>query len=158
MRTVLLASFFLLFSVFSTAQSYTTAIGLKGGSLGWGYGGVNLKHFFAGNLAVDATLGGGLNYLQSSVLLEWQHDTGITPGLEWYFGFGAITGGRSGNFNVLNKNYTTGFFLSARGVVGLEYIVQEIPINVALDLGPHFGIINNNRIGFGSAVAIRYYF
>ena len=147
---------------FGFSQSYTTAIGFKGGNSAggaFGGGGLNLKHFISGKNALEITLGGGSNHLRGQLLYEWQNNTGITEGLDWYIGLGGSVGTWS-NFNDHPKyGYDRGLYLGANGVIGLDWNLEGetgIPIGMAIDLGPYIGIINSSRIGWGGAFALRY--
>lgn len=47
-------------------------------------------------------------------------------------------------------------FIIGSGALGLDYTIPGIPINIALDAGPHIGIINSRGFGWGDGLAIRY--
>lgn len=149
---------------FGFSQSYTTAIGLKGGNAAggaFGGGGINLKHFISGKNALEVTVGGGSNHLRGQLLYEWQNSTGIANGLDWYLGIGGSVGTWSNSYIHPNDKYSynRGLYLGANGVVGLDWNLEGetgVPIGIALDVGPYIGIINSNRIGWGGAFALRY--
>ena len=149
---------------FGYAQSYTTAIGLKGGNAAGGAlggGGLNLKHFISGKNAIEITIGGGSNHLRGQVLYEWQNSTGIADGLDWYLGVGGSVGTWSQSYSHPSNNfhYDRGLYLGANGVVGLDWNLEPatgVPIGIAMDVGPYIGIINSSRIGWGGAFALRY--
>ena len=142
------------------AQTYTTGVGLRGATFYPGSGGINLKHFISWQNALELTVGGGNNHLVGTLLYEWQRETGITPGLDWYVGAGGTVGSwRSSFVHPVHTNkttYSSGFYLGGRAVIGLDYVIPDIPIGVALDVGPYIGIINSNSLGWGGAFAIRY--
>jgi hypothetical protein len=52
--------------------------------------------------------------------------------------------------------YSAGLFIVGTGVIGLDYTIPGIPINIALDTGPLVGIINTRGFGWGGGFAIRY--
>ena len=82
------------------SQSYKTAIGLKGGSIGglaFGGGGVNLKHFIGGKNALEFTVGGGINHIRGQALYEWQNNINAVEGLSWYIGAGGTVGAWGSN-------------------------------------------------------------
>lgn len=159
-KLLLVSLLFLVVSFNGHAQSYTTGVGLRGSSFHAGSGGINLKHFISEQNALEITVGGGNNHLVGTLLYEWQRETGITPGLDWYVGAGGTVGSWSSSFvHPVHNNkskYSSGFYLGGRGVIGLDYIIPDIPIGVAFDLGPYIGIINSNSLGWGGAFAIRY--
>jgi len=53
-----------------------------------------------------------------------------------------------GGIGAWSKNYWD--------LLGLDYTIPGIPINIALDTGPHIGIINSRGFGWGGGLAIRY--
>lgn len=148
-----------LFIININAQTYTTAIGIKtGGYARAGFGGLNLKHFISSENALEVTVGGGNNYWRAQVFFEWQKPTGWTENLDWYIGLGGGIGSWGSNYwgpNV-NDKYSSGLFIIGSGVIGLDYTFPGIPINIALDTGPHIGIINTRGFGWGGGLAIRY--
>jgi hypothetical protein len=155
--------FSLFFTLTAFSQSYTTAIGLKGGNSGgyFGSGGINLKHFIAGSNALELTVGGGSNHLRAQLLYEWQKSIDAVDGLDWYVGLGGTVGTWSGSYVHPNGKWTheRGLYLGAVGVVGLDWNLDPvigIPLNVAIDAGPYVGIINSGNFGWGGAFAIRY--
>lgn len=144
-------------------QSYTTAIGLKGGNTGgvYGTGGINLKHFIAGSNALELTVGGGNNHLRAQLLYEWQKSLDGVDGLDWYIGLGGTVG--FWNKDIVHPNgkwtYNSGMYIGGAAVIGLDWNLDPvigIPLNLALDTGPYIGIINSNRFGWGGGFAIRY--
>lgn len=152
----------LMMSVVAFGQSYTTAIGVKGGNSGsyFGSGGLNLKHFIAGSNALEVTVGGGTNHLRAQVLYEWQKSTNF-DGLDWYVGVGGTVGTWGRDYIHPNGKWThnRGLYVGAVAVVGLDWNLDPvigIPLNIALDAGPYVGIINSGNFGWGGAFALRY--
>lgn len=152
------------FSTFGFSQSYKTAIGLKGGSVGglaFGGGGVNLKHFIGGKNALEFTVGGGSNHVRGQVLYEWQNDISAVDGLAWYIGVGGTVGawGNSYYHSTGNVTYNRGLYLGANAVGGVDWSIEpltSVPLDFAIDMGPYVGIINSNTFGWGGAFAVRY--
>lgn len=147
------------------SQTYTTAIGLKGGGVGGGHlggGGINLKHFIAGPNALELTVGGGSNHLRAQLLYEWQHSTDLTEGLDWYIGLGGTIGTwRKGYYHPVHHDYyyNSGLYLGANVVAGLDWNLEPaigVPLGIAADVGPFFGLINTRLWGWGGAFAVRY--
>lgn len=132
----------LLISAFYFSQSYKTAIGLKGGypSLG----GLNAKKMLTKSTAAEFSIGGYAGGLYLSGLFEIQKPLPEPTGLDWYLGAGPAIGFGANSL-----------FLSANGVIGLDYTFQDFPLNLALDTGP---VISFSPIGFywGGGFAIRY--
>ena len=153
------AVFIILLSINTNAQTYTTAIGIKSGSYArGGFGGLNLKHFISGENAIEVSVGGWDNYWRAQVFFEWQKPTGWTENLDWYVGLGGGIGAWSKNYWAPGQEdkYSSGMFIIGSGVLGLDYTIPGIPINIALDTGPHIGIINSRGFGWGGGFAIRY--
>jgi len=145
----------LVWSGISFTQNYQTAIGLKGTSVARGGGGLNVKHFIGGGVALDATIGGGTNSLRFDLLGEWHHATGITNGLDWYAGVGGMIGFWSSGVKVGGNDAVSGMYLIGQGVLGLDYTFS-FPLNISFELGPNIGLINAGGFGFGGAFGIRY--
>lgn len=164
MTKITMTFLFLTLIGFSYSQSYTTAIGIKGGNsggIGYGGGGLNLKHFIGGKNALEFTVGGGNNHIRGQVLYEWQNDIGEVQGLEWYLGVGGSIGLWSSDYPHPNgkDNYNRGLYLGANGVVGLDWNLEPstgVPIGLALDTGPYIGLINSGFFGWGGGLALRY--
>lgn len=141
-------------------RSYNTAVGVKAGAYSLGGGaGLNLKHFISNANAIEFVLGGGNNHLYIDGFYEWQFDTGLTPGLDWYAGLGAGIGFFGNNYKYDNYYKGNGrTYLNVGAIVGLDYTIPNVPINLAFDVGPRFGILNSRGFGFGGALALRYAF
>lgn len=154
MKRLVLAA--LIVSLNASAQQYNTAIGAKFGYPGWAS--INLKHFFGGPSAIDASIGGGRNYFWIQALYERNY--GITDGLEWYWGLGGDIGFWSNGYKYYHPKYDKyygGTWLALDGVIGLEYTFSEIPFNIALDLGPSVRLYPYTGYGwFTSSLALRY--
>jgi hypothetical protein len=134
----------LLISAFSFSQSYKMAIGLKGGYPT--LGGLNAKKMLTRSTAAEFSIGGYGGGLYLSGLFEIQKPLPEPNGLDWYLGAGPTVG-----FG------TNTFYLSANGVIGLDYTFQDFPLNIALDSGPVIQLIGSNSIfSWGGGFAIRY--
>ncbi|MBP5983616.1 MAG: hypothetical protein KA734_07830 [Fluviicola sp.] len=142
---------FALISQLALAQNYKTAIGIKGGFPA--YGSLNLKHDF-GKAFGEFRLGGSGSSFMLQGLYEQNYD--LQDGIQWYYGAGASIGSWNGNGHQINSENYSGFYMSLDGVLGLEYSIPDLPINVALDAGPSFVITPLTRLAFGGALAIRY--
>jgi len=134
----------LLISTFSFSQSYKLAIGLKGGypSLG----GLNVKKMLTRSTAAEFSIGGYGGGLYLSGIFELQKPLPEPNGLDWYLGAGPTVGFGSKSF-----------YLSANGVIGIDYTFQDFPLNLALDTGPVIQLIGSTQIfAWGGGFAIRY--
>lgn len=143
---------FILFPFLSSAQAYTTSVGLKGGFFGWGA--INGKHFISGSNALEATVGGGRNFTWFELLYEWQSATDLVDGLDWYIGAGGALGTWRKNYDF--DDFNSGFHLGARAVAGLDYTFSSIPLNLGLDTGPYLSLINGPGFGWHGGFAVRY--
>ena len=160
LRIIFISSIIFNYTILN-AQNYTSAIGIKGGSVisSSGFGGINFKHFFGSSNAVELTASASVRNFRFQALYEWQKPTGWEDGLDWYIGAGGGFGSwRSNYWNPGNNkhNISGGFFLNGTAVIGLDYTFSDIPLNLAIDSGPSVGIINSHSFGWGGGLAIRY--
>jgi hypothetical protein len=135
-------------STFTFSQSYKTAIGLKGGFPG--FGSLNAKHYLKGSHAIEASIGGNLNFIWLQGIYEVNKSL-PTDGMNWYLGVGPSIG-----ITNTNGNTTDGLYLMGTGLIGIEYTFQDLPINISLDTGPSIQIIPNAGFGWGGGLAVRY--
>ncbi|MDZ7633843.1 MAG: hypothetical protein U5L72_05170 [Bacteroidales bacterium] len=64
---------------------------------------------------------------------QWQQPTDWTPNLDWFIGPGA----HIGFWNESKQNeYGTGVVIGVDGIIGLEYTLDDIPLNFSVGLGP----------------------
>ena len=115
------------------AQTYKSAIGLRGGDPS----GVTFKTFVNSINALEFTAGTGYfgHNFNITGYYEWQKPTGWTPNLDWYIGPGAHIGFWN---NVYRNDYGTGILIGIDGVIGLEYTLEDIPLNFGIGAGPSF--------------------
>jgi hypothetical protein len=141
-----------IFITTATAQSkgrtYTTALGVKflDGA------GITLKHFISER---DALEGIGFFWNQGARitgLYELHYDINGAPGLKWYVGPGV----HIGFYNTKNGG---GSWAGIDGVLGLDYKINNAPLNLSIDWQPSFEFgtgrgFTGNWGGFG----VRYTF
>lgn len=132
------------------AQTYENAIGVRIGS----YNGVNFKTFLNTNKALDLNLAVRSNDNFKRFILtglyEVHNPINGAPGLLWYYGGGASIG----SYKV--KNFESDLFLSADGVLGLDYKFDGLPLNLAIDWRPRLELTPNTDFGTGDVgLAIR---
>lgn len=138
----------------STGSDYTTALGLKFYPTG-----ITLKSFIKPNRALE-----GIGYFYSdgfrlTGLYEIHNDIEGVDGLKWYIGPGA----HIGFWNDTWKNQYPGRNGSAAigidGVLGLDYKISGVPINISADWQPSFNFIGYNYFEGGwGGIGIRYTF
>jgi hypothetical protein len=157
MRKILLlsltAGFLLLAKTDVTAQTYENSIGVRLGP----YNGINYKTFLNSNKALDLNLSfrnnDDLNRFFFTALYEVHNPIEGAPGLLWYYGGGASIG------SYKRKDFEGDLFLSADGVIGLDYKIEGAPINLALDWRPRLEVTPNSNLRSGDlGLAIRFTF
>lgn len=132
------------------AQNYENAIGVRLGP----YNGVNFKTFLHSNKALDLNLAfrnhNDYKRVFFTALYEVHNPINGAPGLLWYYGGG-------GSIGSLRYNHEDGdVFLSADGVLGLDYKISGAPLNLAIDWRPRLELTPDADFGSGDVgVAIR---
>ena len=132
------------------AQTYENAIGVRIGS----YNGVNFKTFLNSNKAVDLNLSfrnnNNFKRVFFTALYEVHNPINGASGLLWYYGGG-------GSIGSLRHNDEDGeIFLSADGVLGLDYKFNGAPLNLAIDWRPRLELTPDTSFGTGDVgLAIR---
>jgi len=135
------------------AQSYDNAIGVRLGA----YNGLNYKTFLKSNKALDFNLSfrnhDDLKRFIFTGLYEVHNPIENAAGLLWYYGAGGSIGSYKRN------NFDGDLFLSADGVLGLDYKIEGAPLNLAIDWRPRFELTPNSNFRTGDVgLAIRFTF
>lgn len=124
-------------------DAYTHAAGLRGGPLV----GISYKRFILPPGGVIEGIA-GFNFQNGRVFsltgLYEQHFF-ITYQLNWFVGAGATFLG--------NKNT---FDIAADAIIGLEYMIEALPINLSLDYKPAYRFFDGQIIYNEFALSIRY--
>ena len=146
----LTAGFMLSANMSAKAQSYENAIGVRLGS----YNGVNFKTFLHSNKALDLNLSfrnhNDFKRVFFTGLYEVHNPIGGAPGLLWYYG----GGGSIGSYKY--RDFEGDLFLSADGVLGLDYKVEGAPLNLAIDWRPRLELTPDTNFTTGDVgLAIR---
>jgi len=151
-QTILIAVAAILFISNANAQSmgstYKTALGVKllDGA------GITVKHFINDR---DALEGIGFFWNQGTRitgLYELHYDINGAPGLKWYIGPGAHIG-------LYNTKYGNGSFAGIDGVLGLDYKINNAPLNLSLDWQPSFEFgTGRGFTGSWGGLGVRYTF
>ncbi len=155
----------MLTAAMASAQDYKTAIGIRGGSPT----GITVKHFLNSNAAIEGIL--GLHYRGIEIVGLYEiHATAFQiVGLNWYYGGGAHVGSYNGyryyngygpGRKASNPYYRDEYFVSVGvdGIIGLEYNIPAIPINISIDLIPTINLLGFRGIGFNGGLSARYRF
>ncbi|TCD02572.1 hypothetical protein [Pedobacter psychroterrae] len=119
------------------AQDYKNAIGGRFGSAN----GVSFKTGL-NNKAMLELIGNfrsnsGVSYFNLTGLYEVYNPIGGAAGLNWYYGAGATIG----SYKV--KGVASDVYLSANGVLGLDYKFKDAPINLSIDWVPALQLTPN---------------
>ena len=133
---------------------YTAALGGRFGTLF----GVSGKVFLTENVGLEAHFGSRRRGFEMGMLGLWHRDIGWQGDFNWYFGGGAHLG-FSEYDNSLEVNQRTQSTFGLDGVVGLEYTLRSIPLNLAIDYKPEVnftGVTGPNWVS--GAVTARYVF
>lgn len=154
MKTKLLSAIVavLIFSSVANAQDYKNAIGVK-----FYPGGVTYKHFISDKVSLE-----GIGYFYNNGtritgLYEMYFPLGDVQNLNWYAGAGAHLGFYKKRGT--NINGSTAFGVD--GILGLDYKIDNAPINLSIDWQPsiEFGSgFGNGFYGGWGGIGIRYTF
>lgn len=137
------------------AQDYQNALGLRAGLST----GITYKHFLSTTDAFEGILTtrwGGFNL---TGLYERHGRAFDTDNLYYYYGGGAHIGAWSGRNNPWFNNTNTYTVIGIDGILGLEYVFEEIPFNISIDWKPGFNLIGYTGFwGDEVALSFRYIF
>ena len=153
-RTLTIMLLLVAITVGAQAQSYKSAIGLRGGDPF----GVTFKTFISNINALELIVGSGYwgNEFAITGFYQWQKPTDWTPNLDWFIGPGA----HLGFWNESSKEeYGTGVVIGVDGIIGLEYTLDDIPLNFSVGLGPTFQFTSGpGWYYWNGGFAVRYVF
>lgn len=112
------------------SQDYDTGIGVRAG-VAWG---LTVKHFITTDATGELLLTSRFNGLNATALFEKYIPVFDTEGFYFFFGGGA----HLGFWNLEQHVFLTDVkaFTGIDGIVGLEYVLQNIPLSVGLDWKP----------------------
>jgi hypothetical protein len=134
-------------------NSYRTAIGVK-----FYPGSFSIKHFVKPNKAALEGLayfwGNGARF---TGLYEIHGDIEGARGLKWYIGPGAHIGFWSDSWKRNNPNRDAGAVVGIDGVLGLDFKIKNIPLNISADWQPSFNITGYSYFEAGwGGLGVRY--
>ncbi len=148
---ILLALLFSL-NAYVKAQDYENAIGLRFGLSN----GISFKHFIATNDAVEGILSTRYGGFNITGLFERHTSAFDTDGLYFFYGGGAHLGSFNNEWFSDNSSHIV---IGVDGIIGLEYVFTEVPLNVSLDWKPGFNLIGYTGFwGDELAFSVRYLF
>jgi hypothetical protein len=149
---------FSIFSITSYGQDYKTAVG---GKLGYGLIG-SYKTFLNEEAAIDVFAGLRWGGLAAGVYYLNHTPIESVDRLKWYWGAGPIL--TTWNYGVFFAGSYTRLGLS--GVIGLDYSIDDIPLNISIDWAPTLVVYDNFNKAYGistgrfisgfGAVSVRY--
>jgi hypothetical protein len=143
------------FIAINYAQDYNTGIGLRGGF----ESGITLKQFISNRSALEGIIATRWRGVEFTGLYEIHNQAFHVERLNWYFGFGAHVGFWNGNYADWGTPGSRYAVLGIDGILGMEYDLKEIPVNIGIDWKPALNVLGYS--GFwvdGGAVSIRYIF
>ena len=136
-------------------QVYKTAVGAR---LGYPVS-ASVKHFISDESALEAYAGirPYLNYfgLNASLAYLYHQPIDAVDNLQWYVGAGGSV--FFYNYSFVNDFASIGF--GVNGYLGLDYVLDDYPVNLTIDWVPSLILGNNplSTFGFGyGALGIRY--
>jgi hypothetical protein len=134
--------------------SYKTAVGLK-----YYPGAITVKSFIKNNIALEG-LASFWNYgTRATGLYEIYGDINGVDGLKWYAGPGAHIGFWNDTWKNKYPTRDGGVMAGIDGVLGLDYKINNAPIDVSLDWQPSVNFIGYNYFEGGwGGIGIRYAF
>jgi hypothetical protein len=137
----------------SNAQTYKTGLGLRGSPTA----GITVKHFISGQSAIEGLLSTRHNGFLVTGLYELHAQAFSITGLYWYYGAGAHIGAWNKYYKTDREdNYSV---IGIDGIVGMEYNITEIPINISIDYKPALNILGKPAGLFDEvALSVRYVF
>ena len=134
-------------------STYNRAIGIKfpGGFA------ISYKQFLKDNQNVEAQAMFINNGFRAVGLYEWNWDIQGIDGLRWYVGPGAHIGFWNNDYSKKSNNSNAGIGID--GVIGLDYKISDLPINISLDWQPSIDVIGSTGTGLGyGGIGVRYTF
>ena len=142
-------------TLMSNAQDYGTGIGFRGGLSN----GLTVKHFISSENAIEGILSTRWHGFNITGLYEIHSQAFDTPGLKWYYGFGGHLGFWDGRYSPWWDDTDSYTVLGIDGIIGLEYSLADVPINVGIDWKPGLNLVGYTGFwGDELAISIRYIF
>jgi hypothetical protein len=140
-------------------QDYRTALGLRlnGGA------GISCRHFLTDKHSVEGILYTRWRGLNITGLYTVNTRVFTEPGFSFFIGGGAHMGfwdsSRNPWWDDNKNNNNSRLVIGVDGQIGLEYVFEEIPLNLSIDWKPAFNIIGITNFWAGdAALSVRYTF
>ena len=148
--------FVLLASAGTLQAQYTNAIGIRGALAP----GLTLKHHLTHDHAVEAIVQTRWRGVMVTGLYEVHFPALGVDNLRWYLGGGGHLGvwSQTTSNNPWFEN-EGGVVIGFDGIGGIEYTLEDIPLNFSLDWKPGFNLIGHSGLyASDGALSIRYAF
>ena len=152
-KTLLILSLCLALGTVGMAQDYTTGVGVRAG-LGQG---LTVKHFLGEKTAVEGIAVRRYQGFLVTGLYEIHSPAFDVSRLHWYYG----VGGHVGFWDPDNTPFTgdSSTVIGVDLVLGIEYNIEELPINVGIDWKPAFNLVGyTGWWGDNGAFSVRFIF
>jgi hypothetical protein len=135
-------------------SGYKTAIGFK-----YYPASVTVKSFIKENAALEGLLSFWDYGTRFTALYEFYKNINNIDGLKWYVGPGAHLGFWNNNWEDKYPDREAGAMFGIDGVIGLDYKIKNLPIDVSLDWQPSFTFVGYNYFEGGwGGIGVRYTF
>lgn len=157
MKKLILLAALAVSALITNAQSEGPELGVRfGGGFGANLNAIDGVLALGDVNRIHADLAFGNRIIALDGLYEWQFDIGenfiVYPGVGG--GFYHWSGYDAGPF-VRVPSYTS---IAVVGVIGIEYVIEAVPISVGLDFRPSIGLTNSVGYGSGWGLMARYRF
>ncbi len=127
MKTKMLLIAPLFFLCVHVSAQYSSAVGLR-----FGYpASVSYKKFLNDKNAIELMAGIYFSDINLGAIYEIHTDIESIDNLKWYYGGGVQVG-------LYNNFSSSGVAVGLSGVLGLDYVFDDLPLNLSLDIMPTF--------------------
>ena len=100
-----------------------------------------------------------LDGFRATILYETYAPIEGNENLSWYVGYGGHLGIWSETWKKNNPDHTAGIAVGVDGILGLDYKVKSIPLNISVDWQPSFNFVGSSYFESGWAgIGVRYTF
>jgi len=138
----------------SYEKAYHSAIGVK-----MYPSAVTYKQFIRTNKAVEAIGYISLDGFRATVLNEKYAPIEGNENLSWYTGYGGHLGIWSERYKINHPDHPAGIAVGVDGILGLDYKVKNVPLNISVDWQPSFNFVGLTYFESGWAgIGVRYTF
>ena len=141
---------FVLISGILTAQTRSFGLGIMGGDPS----GINGKYYLNSINAVEVGLGVGVFGGDNSFAMHIDylyHNHDLIKASEKFPVFYGV------GIRIRSKEEAE-FGLGVRGVIGIQWVSQTVPIDIFLHVAPVFKLLPATKFGVDGALGVRYYF